>query len=782
RDAFRERLLAIASAWDTHRQEALDAADGIQKLLVEQQRPPDPAGRAVPADLLLRDSARELALTFDRANGGFGGRPKFPPHGALWLLLQKHARSRDAGALEMVVRTLDGMARGGLYDQIGGGFHRYATDERWLVPHFEKMLYDNALLVPIYLEAWKVTGRIRFRRVAEETLAWVMREMADPGGGFCAALDADSEGREGAYYLWTADEVKGIVGPTDSALVIAYYGLTDGGRFEGGGSLPHVARSIDQLARERGLPEDVTRARLESARQKLMRARSRRVPPRRDGKILTAWNGLMISALARAYESTGVARYRAAAIGAADFLRLHIAGPDGSLRVSWTDGRPGPPGHLDDSAFLGRGLLDLHDVTGDERFLDLAALILGSASRFYDVRDGGYFFAEGGRPDLIVRTRSLDDGPLPSGSAVMVDCLARLSRALGDPSLLGPAARTLALAAPALQRSPLASPYMVLAALRMVGEEGGGASPPPARTAVAPGSLRDAPVLAAERTGAALPAGALGSAGVSHAGTAGTGEPPERLIRGSVVGRAGPQRVVESSILAPAGAVRPGQSVTLSVRLSIDRGWHVNSSRPTLSYLIPTRIEFPAPAAANVEEIAYPEGTLVSLKFADQKLSVFQGETTIRATISPPAGAPAGALAVKARLTYQACSDLACLAPETVEFAIPIRVEGEPVTRAQAPPGGSGPATAPPGGPASPAGGGIGALLGSGSKGGEGIKALLEERGLLMLLGVVFLAGLALNLTPCVYPMIPVTIGFFVNQASGSWRRRIGLPALYVLG
>ncbi len=768
KDRFRQTLLAIDDAWTHRRPEVLASADKVREALEQARARPvarageGPGGAARQAGGArgsLRDAVARLEATFDRANGGFGGAPKFPPHGALRLLLEADRRG-EAGALDLVVRTLEAMARGGLYDQIGGGFHRYATDAAWLVPHFEKMLYDNALLVPLYLEAWKRTGRDDFRRVAEETLAWAVREMTDTRGGFCASLDADSEGEEGRYYLWTPEEVRTALGPSDAAPAIAWFGLGDGGRFTGGRGLPHQARPLEAFAREQVMTPDAARARIEVWRRGLFEARAGRVPPRRDGKVLTAWNGLMISALARAYAATGDDRYRAAGVRTALFLRDHVEAPDGRLRVSWIDGTAGPPGYLDDSAFLARGLIDLYDATADRTFLDEAARIARGADRFLDREAGGYFFAAADQKDLLLRTMSFEDQALPSGNAVMVETLARLARALRDPAPLETARHAVGAADPILSLSALAAPSMFLAA-ELLDRARPGAAIPAAVVATVRAGLIDTPALAAAPARPTAPA-----------------EEGDRLIKGTVVGRGNAPRVVESSVAVPEGTLRPGQSLTVSVGLDIQPGWHVNSSRPTLEYLIPTKIELADPSAATVEDLAYPEGMLVTLKFAEEKLSVYQGATMIRATLSPPRDSGQGPRTIPILLTYQACSDRTCLAPEKVRFEIPIVVRGEPVAATAAWP------AAPIGDRRPPAAsrGGLAALLGSGGAGGEGVRALMEQRGLAVLLGVVFLAGLALNLTPCVYPMMPVTIGYFLNQASGGWGRRIGLPALYVLG
>jgi uncharacterized protein len=736
KEDFKKLVQSVAEGWKSRRQEVLTSAQTIATVLADLQHSAEKPADGKPGTDLLAGAAGAWKSMFDAQHGGFGKAPKFPPHGALLVLLEANRTRGDAQAVDMVTRTLDAMARGGIYDQLGGGFHRYSTDEKWLAPHFEKMLYDNALLVPVYLDAWKASGREEFRRIAEETLDWVARDMTDARGGFYANLDADSEGEEGRYYLWTRSQIEEAAGPADGALVGDYFGATAAGNFENGRNILNVPVPPAEFARKRGLTEDALRQTVERARAALLRARSLRPAPHKDDKVLAGWNGLMISAYARASRQTGRADYLRAAERAARFALQNLR-KDGVLRVSWRDGKVGPPGFLDDHAFLARGLLDLYDATSSAAWRDEATRLVRSAERFVDKDRGGYFLAAAGQRDLIVRPKSLVDDALPSGNAVMTECLLRLSRGATGGTMRAEALRTLDLAAPFLASSPTAAPYMVLAA-----------------------TLRGAP--------AGDPPADHGPADRAPAA------PGDRVVNGVVVGRPNPQRVVTSSLTVADRPVRPGQAVTMSIRLDIASGWHVNSNKPNLEYLIPTALRLADERAARVDQIAYPEAHLVKLKFADAQLSVYEGANTLRVTLRPPRDSAQGERPVKIHLTYQACSDTTCLAPETVEFLVPLRIEGEPVSAAEA-----AERTAPvvegaAGAESAAAPGAMGA--------GEGIAAVLRERGLLALLGLVFVGGLALNLTPCIYPMIPVTIGFFASQTRAAWLFRIGLPALYVLG
>ncbi|MBI1950746.1 MAG: thioredoxin family protein [Acidobacteria bacterium] len=662
------------------------------------------------------------------------------------------------------------------------------------MPHFEKMLYDNALLEPVYLDAWKQSGRNDFLRIAEETLAWAGREMTHPEGGFYATLDADSEEKEGRFYLWTRTEIEQVVGPADGMLVADFLGAGAAGNAPGGRNVLHVPAAREEFARSRGLSPEAWDARLEAARRKLLSARSRRVRPRLDNKVLAGWNGLMISACARAHKLTGDRTYLDQGERAARFVLKNLF-KDDRLRVSWRQGKSGPPGFLDDHAFLARGLLDLAAVTGQAAWRERALALVRAADRFLDRERGGYYFAGEDQDDLIVRPKGLVDDALPSANAVMAECLLRLARENGDQALVQRATRLFDLAGPAMAGSPTSYSYMILAArLRgTVAAAPGAREVRQAARRAAPGAVPFVPeARAATRSGEpaqapAAPAPGAPAPDAPAPGARALDPGADRVVPGTIVGRASPQRVVTTSLTVPDRPVRPGQAITISLRLDIAPGWHVNSNTPSLEYLIPTKIEFPDAGAVLVDQVVYPAGHLVTLKFADTRLSVYEGANTLRATLRPPRDGAPGESKARARLTYQACSDTVCLAPETVEFLVPLRVEGEPVAIAEMSPSAgaaSGSAAAAGGAPRDR--GPTGAASGGGSAGGlgpgGGVAAVLAERGLLALLGLVFVGGLALNLTPCIYPMMPVTIGFFATQARSSWPARLGLPALYVAG
>ncbi|MFW6198247.1 MAG: thioredoxin domain-containing protein, partial [Acidobacteriota bacterium] len=345
--SFEKVLRGIAEAWEERR----DEVEGMGGRLREQLQPAPTGGGdgAEPSEALLQRAAMELQERFDPNHGGFGDAPKFPNPTAVALLLRHGARRGDQDLMHAATFTLDQMAAGGIHDHVGGGFHRYCTDARWLVPHFEKMLYDNALLVMDYLDAYQLTGEDRHAGVVRDTLDWVLREMRQPRGGFSSTLDADSEGVEGKFYVWDREEIEELLGD-EAELFCAAYDVTSSGNWEGHNIL-HLPRRLDAVAREAGEPEEAVREQLRRNLETLRRARAERVRPGLDDKVLVDWNGLMIAAMARAGRVLGERRYGEAAGRAADFLLEELV-RDGRLLHAWRDGEARVRGYLDDHADL----------------------------------------------------------------------------------------------------------------------------------------------------------------------------------------------------------------------------------------------------------------------------------------------------------------------------------------------------------------------------------------------------------------------------------------------
>jgi len=423
--SFRQVLEAVSQAWDTRREEILSAAPRTRQQLAGPQLKPS---EEILSPAVLDEAERSLAAQFDRTYGGFGGAPKFPPSCALEFLIARVASGQGSEqTAEMVAITLERMAKGGIYDQVGGGFARYSVDGQWLVPHFEKMLYDNALLAACYLRAWQVNGTSLFRRICEETLDWALREMRGPEGGFYSALDADSEGEEGRFYIWTADELRDLLGD-DADRVLRYWGADRGPNFEG--------RSILHVAGDEDIDPEV----LERARRTLYEARSQRVWPGLDDKRLTAWNALMISALATAGAALDRPDYTDAARTCAGFILEKMRDDQGRLLRTYKDGQASIPAYLEDHAFMVEALLALYEATFETRWFSAARHLAAEISeRFSDPGGAGFFTTPSDQQDLIVRPKSFEDHPIPSGNSSAAMGLLRLATFTGDASAQQPA-------------------------------------------------------------------------------------------------------------------------------------------------------------------------------------------------------------------------------------------------------------------------------------------------------------------------------------------------------
>ena len=417
--SFSQLMLAVDQAYRERRQELERQADALVGAIRAASAAP-PSNEPLTSELLAR-GVSALAAQFDPQHGGFGRAPKFPPASNLELLL----RSGRNDGLEMVRKTLDGMAAGGMYDLVGGGFHRYSVDERWLVPHFEKMLYDNALLASAYLHGWLVLGEERYRRIAEETLDYMVRELRLPGGGFASAQDADTAGEEGLTYTWTEDEV------ADKELLQPFEG-----RFILRGELPA------------------------GEREQLLEERSRREQPLRDDKVVTAWNGLALAAFAEASHRLERPDYLEVALELAEFLLGPMTGGDGRLFRTYRDGTAKIDGYLEDYADVAHGLIELHWATGDLRWLEEARALAARAERFRDADSGGYFVDDHG---LVARRKEFDDHPTPSGNSMIAYVLLRLGRIYGDAELEKAAVEVFRVARPLVERAPTAAGHLLCA-------------------------------------------------------------------------------------------------------------------------------------------------------------------------------------------------------------------------------------------------------------------------------------------------------------------------------
>jgi uncharacterized protein YyaL (SSP411 family) len=425
---FPRVLIGVAEAY---RERQDDIRETGVSLVNELRRLSDTGGSDHPIERELLDAAYVgIIRNYDSTNGGFGGAPKFPPAMTLEFLLRTYVRTGNRDALEMVSHTCRKMANGGMYDQLGGGFHRYSTDARWLVPHFEKMLYDNALLSRLYLHYFQVTNEQQARETVEGILDYVLREMTHPDGGFYSTQDADSEGHEGKFFVWDIGEVRRALGERDVELFCSYYNVTEAGNFEGK-NIPNVTRSLQEVAATHNISESQLRDSLEQSRRKLFKQRETRIKPDRDEKILTAWNGLMLASFAEAGVVLKRPDYTDAARRNAEFVLANLR-RDGGLLRTWKDGTAKFNAYLEDYAFLAEGLLTLFETTGEQRWLSEAlAVTERMVEEFWDDEGGGFFFTGKSHESLIVRAKDYFDNATPSGNSVAAMALLRLAALTG---------------------------------------------------------------------------------------------------------------------------------------------------------------------------------------------------------------------------------------------------------------------------------------------------------------------------------------------------------------
>lgn len=449
--SFQQVLRAVADAYRNRRSQVNGQAERLAAML-RRSASLQADGGELGAEIL-EEALGQMRQYFDDEDGGFGNQPKFPQPMTLDFALMQHRRTGNLDALYMAELTLEKMAHGGIYDQLGGGFHRYSVDAIWLVPHFEKMLYDNAQLLRTYLHAWQVTQRPLFRRVVEETIDYVLREMTAPGGGFYSTQDADSEGHEGKFFVWSQAEIEALLDPHTAAIFGDYYGVSARGNFEGKNILS-VVRSVEQVARRFQVDEATVRAALEQGRAVLFAHRETRIKPGRDEKILTEWNGLMIHALAEC----GVALDRPDAVhaarDAAAFILAKMSQPDGRLYRSYKDGQARFNAYLEDYAAFARALLALYEATFELRWLGeatrLAQIML---AQFHDPA-GGFFQTGVDHEQLVARRKDFIDNAIPSGNALAAETLLRLAVLLDKPAYRDEAGRILLMMKDAMARQP----------------------------------------------------------------------------------------------------------------------------------------------------------------------------------------------------------------------------------------------------------------------------------------------------------------------------------------
>ena len=545
--------------------------------------------------------------------------------------------------LKMILHTLDMMAYGGMYDQIGGGFHRYSVDAKWLVPHFEKMLYDNAQLAKVYLHTYHLTKEPLYRLIAEEIFEFVFREMTSAEGGFYSAIDAEVDAEEGKYYVWTKPEIQKILGKQKAKLFLRVYGVDNGPNFEGETNILYLPAPIASVAKAEKKSEDKIRGQLEPLKTKLLAARDERKRPLLDTKVITSWNGLMIDALAYGYEVLGDPRYRDAAQTAAEFILEHLRRSDGRLMRTHKDDIAKYDGYLDDYAFLVRGILGLYHATAEDRWLKEAQSLTDTMIRLlWDNDGGGFYFTLADQEHLVVRTKNPYDSALPSGNAVAINNLLTLTRLTGEKDYLDKAEKSLRSFASVMAQSPGGFMHMYLAANNYLSTDW----------------IKATEAQEKKHVDLALKLKAEGDINPFS---------PPKALSGKAIALPSGDDVVKISV-----STLSKKQITLQrpfdvvVQLEIDDGWHINANPASDDFLIPTTVSVSPNTSVEIISAVYPKGKPFNFSFNDQPVSVYEGVLEIQMQLQlKPDVSREDAFPVNLNLEYQACDDQRCLPPST---------------------------------------------------------------------------------------------------------------------
>lgn len=629
RPGFSDLLDSITTAWRVQRDEinaqAQQLTDAITQYLQHQQR------SAALNPQTIQDAANQLLRNYDVEHGGFGNAPKFPTPNNLLFLLKVHENNPNPALRQAIDHSLDAMARGGMYDQVGGGFHRYSTDARWLVPHFEKMLYDNGQLVELYLKA-AVPGResvnaddpSQYHRIARQTCEYVLREMLDPTGSFWSAQDAEVDALEGANYVWTVEEVRDAIKDRAlSDLAIVMYGLDKGPNFQD----PHASNAkpvnvlylptpLPELARQQGISlEELIRTK-QSIDQRLLQARNQRKQPGTDDKVLTPWNGMMIAGLARAGRDLDDSRFTDAAAKAGRYILDRMRTEDGGLYRTMRKDQAKIPAFLEGYAWFMHGLIELYRTQSDRHWLDAAEAFAMMVQHKFGAEQGGYYDTLAGQTDLLVRTRSSYDGAIPSGNSQMIHNLIDLYEITGQEKYLNLAVRDLQSFAADLARQGAGQAHMQHALLRAIEHR------------------------------------------------------PEIAPFDESASTSGKRQVVWIDV-QPKLIDLQYSPVTLEIQVNIGPDYHLNASQLDDQNLVPTTLEL-LDAPGLELKVKYPVGEQRRYPMSDQSLLVYEGKQVIEATIRKIEDLPAGSQP-KLVLSYQVCTDHTCLEPRSVELPVEFR-------------------------------------------------------------------------------------------------------------
>lgn len=633
---FIDVLKQLADVWKTRRDEVNLQADALANA-VKQMSAPGMADDTELTQQLMTQAASSLAGRFDSTHGGFGIAPKFPPHGTLQVLLREYHETGDKSLLKPITGTLDAMWLGGIHDHIGGGFHRYATDNEWLLPHFEKMLYDNAQLMRAYVDGYEATKTDTYRLAVADIYQWVKREMTSADGAFYSALDSGEVGEEGDAYLWSIKKLRDTLNTEDAKLFAEIYHFESQGNFDDestgkriGTNIPHLKRPLELIGQKRG--DNKLKERLAELRECLLVERLKWPQPHRDDKVLTGWNGLMIGSLARAGRVLEEPKYIDAAQQAANFILDNMV-RKGRLLRTFRDKKARLPAYLDDYAYFIDGLLELHAATTDERWLkqaDRFASIL--VSDFQDSERGGFFFTTSDHEDLLVRSKHLSGGgnmPNPNGVAAQV--LIKLAKLTNNPVYHKAAKRTLQSFASLMARQPSNSEDLLVATSLFLANND-----------------------------------ADGDKSVGSGTTSKDGEVGERV---------GPVTLLVKS---SSRKISSGDTMTVTVTMDIDEGWHLYAKNPKAEFLQPSAVVVVANERITIGEVVPPESHRAMDSVSKQTLSTYVDRVEFKVPVTVRKDAPVAPMSLKIKVTMQACDDQRCLPVTTTTIELPIDVVAMP--------------------------------------------------------------------------------------------------------
>jgi len=623
---FRTVLTRVTAAWRDRRHDAKEFADRVAEALRKATKPQKPGDAQSLGRATVSQAVDGLGRQFDPQFGGFGYHPsqvhlpKFPQPPKPTLLLYHARREENEKALHVANKTLDHMARGGIWDHLGGGFHRYSTDRLWRVPHFEKMLYDNALLARVYLQAFEATDELRYRQVVEDIRTFVAREMTSPEGGFYSALDAESEHEEGKYYVWAKKEIQDVLGEDDFELFARVYGLDGKPNFEDDRYVLQQFEPIEQSAATLELSVTDLLGRLGPMRNALLETREKRARPLLDTKILTDWNGLMIAALADGHRVLGEDAYRRAAEAAATFVLEKMRDTNGYLLHTYASGHAKIPGYLTDYAFFIDGLLALDRATDEDRWLsDAVALTDQTIELFWDPAQGGFYTTSAQHDVLLARPKTAEDSVIPSGNSIAVQVLVSLAQRTGDQRYAELAAKTLAAFSGPINASPSELPAMV------------------------------------EGLGQFL------DAGFSVEQLAGTSGQTD-------------QQTLAAEAKVSVDQLQPGAEFHIDIALDIDESCHVNANPASSEQLIPVTVALDSPLPLRDMRTEYPKGQSFAVEGLNESINVYAGRVSIRSYATLGDDASPGDSTVNATIRYQACDASRCMPPQTLKLQIPVKV------------------------------------------------------------------------------------------------------------